>query len=109
MKVNEAASSADCIALVARALRSIDTATVLLPARAPRTPRRAKPPAQRSLKAALSNCESEVRLLSAQFMSAQELERQRIARELHDSVGQALGGVKFALESCEAQIATGGG
>ena len=106
MKVNEAAACADSIAVVARALRSIDTATVLLPAPAP-APRRAKP--QRSLKAALRHCESEVRLLSAQFMSAQELERQRIARELHDSVGQALGGVKFALESCEAQIATGAG
>src|SRR5688572_5740939 len=102
MKVNEAAASADSIALVARALRSIDTATVLRPAPAPR---RAKLPAQRSLKSALRHCESEVRLLSAQFMSAQELERQRLARELHDSVGQALGGVKFALESCQAQIA----
>jgi hypothetical protein len=40
MKVNEAAASADSIALVARALRSIDTATVLLPP----APRRAKPP-----------------------------------------------------------------
>jgi signal transduction histidine kinase len=105
MKVDEVAASADSIALVARALRSLD-AGVLLP---PAAPRRAKPAAQGSLKAALRNCESEVRLLSAQFMSAQELERQRIARELHDSVGQALGGVKFSLESCEAQIAAGEG
>src|SRR5688500_3106622 len=109
MKVNEAAASADAIALVARALRAIDTATVLLPPPAPRAPRHAKPRAQRSLKAALRHCESEVRLLSAQFMAAQELERQRIARELHDSIGQALGGVKFALDSCEAQIAAGTG
>jgi signal transduction histidine kinase len=113
MKVDEAAASADAIALVARALRSLD-AGVLLPPAAPRrakpaAPRHAKPRAPRSLKAALRHCESEVRLLSAQFMAAQELERQRIARELHDSVGQALGGVKFALESCEAQIATGAG
>jgi PAS domain S-box-containing protein len=56
---------------------------------------------------ALRQSESDVRLLSAQFMAAQELERQRIARELHDSVGQALGGVKFGLETCEAQIAAG--
>lgn len=105
MKVNEASASADAIALVTRALRSLDAGVFLPPA----APRHAKPPARRSLKAALRNCESEVRLLSAQFMSAQELERQRIARELHDSVGQALGGVKFALESCEAQIATGAG
>jgi signal transduction histidine kinase len=105
MKVDEVAASADSIAFVARALRSLD-AGVLLP---PAAPRLAKPRAQSSLKAALRNCESEVRLLSAQFMAAQELERQRIARELHDSVGQALGGVKFALESCEAQIAAGAG
>jgi signal transduction histidine kinase len=48
-----------------------------------------------------------VRLLSAQFMAAQELERRRIALELHDGIGQALGGVKFGLESCEALIASG--
>jgi PAS domain S-box-containing protein len=56
---------------------------------------------------ALRESEGEVRLLSAQFMAAQELERQRIARELHDSVGQGLAGVKFGLETCEAQIADG--
>jgi PAS domain S-box-containing protein len=53
---------------------------------------------------ALRHSESEMRLLSAQLVAAQELERQRIARELHDSVGQALGGVKFELETCEAQL-----
>lgn len=53
---------------------------------------------------ALRHSESETRLLSAQLVAAQELERQRIARELHDSVGQALGGVKFELETCEAQL-----
>ena len=56
---------------------------------------------------ALRHSESETRLLSAQLVAAQELERQRIARELHDSVGQALGGVKFGLESCEAQLGAG--
>lgn len=56
---------------------------------------------------ALRQWESEARLLSAQFMAAQELERQRIARELHDSIGQALGGLKFGLESCESLIAAG--
>ena len=53
---------------------------------------------------ALRHSESEMRLLSAQLVAAQELERQRIARELHDSIGQALGGVKFELESCEALL-----
>jgi two-component system, NarL family, sensor histidine kinase UhpB len=100
MKVDEVAASADSIALVARALRSLD-AGVLLP---PAAPRRAKPAAQGSLKAALRNCESEVRLLSAQFMSAQELERQRIARELHDSVGQNLSALNINLDILSAQL-----
>jgi PAS domain S-box-containing protein len=56
---------------------------------------------------ALRRSETEVRLLSAQFMAAQELERQRIARELHDSVSQALGSIKFSLENCATQIAAG--
>jgi two-component system NarL family sensor kinase len=56
---------------------------------------------------ALRHSESELRLLSAQLMAAQELERQRIARELHDSIGAALGGIKFSLENCQALIATG--
>jgi two-component system NarL family sensor kinase len=56
---------------------------------------------------ALQRSESELRLLSAQFLAAQELERQRIARELHDGIGQALGGIKFGLETCEALIGAG--
>ena len=56
---------------------------------------------------ALRRSESEVRLLSAQVMAAQELERQRMARELHDGIGQALSGVKFTLDGCEALITRG--
>jgi PAS domain S-box-containing protein len=51
---------------------------------------------------ALQRSESELRLLSAQFLTAQEIERQRIARELHDGIGQTLGGIKFGLETCAA-------
>jgi PAS domain S-box-containing protein len=55
---------------------------------------------------ALQRSESELRLLSAQFLTAQEIERQRIARELHDGIGQALGGIKFGLETCAALAPT---
>jgi PAS domain S-box-containing protein len=63
--------------------------------------------ARANVEAALRRSESELRLLSAQLMAAQELERQRIARELHDGIGQSLGGVKCALEICEAQLVRG--
>ena len=41
----------------------------------------------------------ELRRLHARVISAQEMERKRLARELHDGVGQLLSGVKFRLES----------
>jgi signal transduction histidine kinase len=42
---------------------------------------------------------SELRLLSCKILEAQENERKRVARELHDGIGQALTGIKFALEN----------
>lgn len=36
--------------------------------------------------------------LSARLLSAQESERQRVARELHDSIGQSLSAIKFMVE-----------
>ena len=56
---------------------------------------------------ALQRSESDLRLLSAQLWKTQELERQRIARELHDGIGQSLGGIKFSLESCCALMEAG--
>ena len=53
---------------------------------------------------ALRRSESELRLLSAQLLAAQETERRRIARGLHDGISQALGGIKFALEGCVARV-----
>jgi PAS domain S-box-containing protein len=41
----------------------------------------------------------ELRLLSSKILEAQESERKRVARELHDGIGQALTGIKFALEN----------
>lgn len=57
--------------------------------------------------AALRRSESDLRLMSAQLLASQELERQRIARELHDGIGQALGGVKCSLELCESVLEKG--
>ena len=44
---------------------------------------------------------NELSLLSEQLMNAQEMERKRIATELHDSVGQALSAIKYGLERAE--------
>ncbi len=43
-------------------------------------------------------------LLSAQLLTAQENERKRIARELHDSIGQSLAAIKFVLEKKISQL-----
>lgn len=57
--------------------------------------------------AALRHSESEARSLSTQLLAAQDEERQRIARELEISVGEALGGVTFGLEACVELINRG--
>jgi signal transduction histidine kinase len=41
---------------------------------------------------------NDLALLSEQLIQAQELERRRIALELHDSVGQSLSAIKYTLE-----------
>ncbi len=43
--------------------------------------------------------EHELHGLSSRILSAEEQERKRIARELHDGLGQLLGAVKFRIES----------
>jgi signal transduction histidine kinase len=47
---------------------------------------------------ALRLSRNELALLSQQLIQAQEKERRRIARELHDSVGQSLSAIKYSLE-----------
>jgi len=42
--------------------------------------------------------------LSRQVLEVQETERRRIARELHDEIGQALTGAKMMLESLDEQL-----
>jgi PAS domain S-box-containing protein len=43
--------------------------------------------------------EEDLRLLSSRLLSAEEKERKRIAQELHDSIGQSLGAIKFKVEN----------
>ena len=52
---------------------------------------------------ARENAES-YRLMSARILELQDLERRRIARELHDSVGQYLAGLKISLNQIEASV-----
>jgi signal transduction histidine kinase len=53
---------------------------------------------------ALRESEKELRLLSGQLLTAQEQERGRIARELHDGIGQSLSAIKFRLEDALGQM-----
>jgi PAS domain S-box-containing protein len=48
---------------------------------------------------ALAQSEKQLRLLSAQLLTAQERERKRVAQELHDGIGQSLTAIKFKLEN----------
>ncbi len=63
---------------------------------------------RRRTEAALRHSESELRLMSAQLMSAQEAERQRIAKELHDGIGQALGVIKLGIEQARGGLRSQG-
>jgi signal transduction histidine kinase len=53
---------------------------------------------------ALRESEKDLRNLSSQLFTAHEEERRRIARELHDSIGQMLAATKFSLERRISQM-----
>ncbi|MFV0350578.1 MAG: PAS domain S-box protein, partial [Halodesulfovibrio sp.] len=53
---------------------------------------------------ARKRAEERVRWLSARVLSAQEDERKRIGRELHDSTAQTLSGIKFMMEADLAEM-----
>jgi PAS domain S-box-containing protein len=56
---------------------------------------------------ALRESENRLRVLSSQLLSVQESERKRVAREIHDSIGQTLAAIKFGLESKLSQMGAG--
>jgi len=49
--------------------------------------------------AALKKSARDLRILSSKILEAQEDERKKVARELHDGIGQALTGIKFCIEN----------
>ena len=53
--------------------------------------------------------ERELRWLHSRVISAQETERKRLARELHDGVGQILSGVKYRLQALPGKMTLSGG
>jgi len=55
----------------------------------------------------LRRSEEELKLLSSQLLTAQENERGRIARELHDGLGQSLSAIKFKLEDVRSAVGKG--
>jgi PAS domain S-box-containing protein len=54
---------------------------------------------RRMVEDALRESGKELRILSNQLLSTEEKERKRIARELHDGIGQALTAIKFSVEN----------
>ena len=59
---------------------------------------------RRKAEIALQESGKELRILSNQLLMAEEKERKRIARELHDGIGQALSAIKFSVENSLSQL-----
>ncbi|MDO9532468.1 MAG: PAS domain S-box protein, partial [Deltaproteobacteria bacterium] len=60
---------------------------------------------QQRAEEALKESEQELRRLASQLLSIQEKERRRVARELHDELGQALTVLKINLVAIEDKLA----
>ncbi len=55
---------------------------------------------QRKMEAELRKSEQQCRLLSRKVMEAEEKEKKRLAREMHDGIGQSLAAIKYRTEHC---------
>lgn len=64
---------------------------------------------RKQIEESLRKSEAELRDLSGQLLDIQEKERKKIARELHDSIGQSLAAIKFGIESVLSQTGQGAG
>ena len=62
---------------------------------------------RRRAEEALRESDRELRILSNQLLSTEEKERKRIARELHDGIGQALSAIKFSVENSLRELRNG--
>jgi len=56
---------------------------------------------------ALRKSESELRFLSSKLLATQELERKKLAAELHDSLGSSLTAIKISIEHALNRMAQG--
>ncbi|MCL5406204.1 MAG: response regulator [Deltaproteobacteria bacterium] len=52
----------------------------------------------------LKESKEELKLLASQLLRAQEDERKRIAREIHDSIGSSLSAVKFCIDNVAGRL-----
>jgi signal transduction histidine kinase len=59
---------------------------------------------RRQTEKALLESEGKLRFMSSQLLTTQEEERKRIARELHDSIGQSLAAIKFKVENVMGEM-----
>ncbi|NMG31620.1 PAS domain S-box protein [Aromatoleum evansii] len=63
---------------------------------------------RRATLAALQQAMQRLRMLSASLIDVQEAERKRVARELHDEIGQSLTAVKIVLQTSALSRSCGG-